>query len=383
MSVSIEKRAFDRLPDGTAVDLFVLTNSAGVSVSVMTYGAIITSVRTPDRAGRVEEITLARNTLEEYLAGHPYYGALVGRVCNRISRGGFTLDDTFHSVANNAGDLHLHGGVQGFDKFVYRAEAEADADHGTVHFSRVSPDGEEGYPGNLSVRYSVTLDEAMRLTLRYEATTDRATVVNLTNHCYWNLSGEPTILDHEMRIPASRVLEMEGAIPTGRFLPVSGDLSSGAGSSGSSSASGGTHSTARTGDTGVFDFTEWKAIGRDIVALDGTPAGGYDHSYGIDGWKPVADDDAEPVLRTAAEARSAATGRTLAVRTSYPAVHFYSGNNLPGEIGRNGETLSGREAFCLECQYFPDSPNRPEFPSIRLEPGERYRHVTEHTFGVI
>lgn len=368
MSVSIEKRAFGRLPDGRAVDLFVLTNSAGVSVSVMTYGAIITSVQTPDRTGRVGEITLARNTLEEYLEGHPYYGALVGRVCNRISRGGFTLDGTFYPVASNTGELHLHGGVRGFDKYVYRAEAEGDADHGTVHFYRVSPDGEEGYPGNLSVRYSVTLDEAMRLTLRYEATTDRTTVVNLTNHCYWNLSGAAKILDHEVRIPAPRVLEMTGTVPTGRFLSVSGD-----------GEKGGT----AVDRTGAFDFTEWKAIGRDIAALDDTPAGGYDHSYAIDGWKPVAADDAEPVLRTAADVRAPASGRTLAVRTSYPAVHFYSGNNLPGETGRGGETLSGREAFCLECQFFPDSPNRPEFPSIRLEPGETYRHVTEHTFGVI
>jgi aldose 1-epimerase len=360
MSVSIEKRAFGRLPDGTAVDLFVLTNSAGVSVSVMTYGAIITSVQTPDRNGRVGEISLARNTLEEYLGGHPYYGALVGRVCNRISHGGFTLDETFHPVANNAGELHLHGGVKGFDRQIYRTEVEADADRGTVHFVRVSPDGEEGYPGNLSLRYSVTLDEGMRLTLRYEATTDRPTVVNLTNHCYWNLSGEPAILGHEMRIPASRVLEMAGMIPTGQFLPVAG-----------------------TGTTGAFDFTDWKAIGRDIAALEDTAAGGYDHSYAIDGWEPDASGEVEPVLRPAAEVRSGLTGRTLSVRTSYPAVHFYSGNNLPGEIGRNGETLTGREAFCLECQFFPDSPNRPEFPSIRLEPGETYRHVTEHTFGVM
>lgn len=349
MSISIEQRDFGRLPDGTAVSLFTLTAENGLSISATNFGAIVTNVRVPDRDGRVDEVTLARNTLDEYLAGHPYYGAFVGRVCNRISNGGFEIDGQHYDVVNNAGDVHLHGGERGFDAFVYTVETTRSNDRGEVRFTRTSPDGEEGYPGNLTVTHTISIDDSMRLRFSFEAETDAPTIINLTNHCYWNLSKEPTILDHEVRIPATTIAEMENDLPTGKYVPVE--------------------------DT-PFDFRELKRVGEDIAALDGDELGGYDHSFSVPGWErgPIA-------LREAAEVRSPQTGRKMVVRTTYPAVHFYSGNHLPGEIGRQGETLSGREALCLECQYFPDAPHRPEFPSIELRPGDWYYHITEHEFG--
>lgn len=348
MSVSITKSDFGRLPEGTAVDLYTLTADSGFSLSLTNYGGIITSVHAPDRNGALGEVTLARNTLEEYLAGHPYYGALVGRVCNRISGGGFTLDGTSYPLAQNAGSVHLHGGNRGFDAHRYEATTETGDGWARVTLSRRSPDGEEGYPGTLSVDYTVTVYDDDRFLLEFQAETDAPTVVNLTNHCYWNLSTEERIVNHVVRINADEVAETADEIPTGRLAPVAGS---------------------------AFDFRTAKPVGRDIAALDTDAAGGYDHSFAVARWEP-----GPAMLREAAEVYAPDTGRVMTVRTSYPAVHFYSGNHLPGETGRAGEQLSGREALCLECQFFPDSPNRPEFPSIELRPGEIYRHVTEHRF---
>jgi len=291
--------------------------------------------------------------LEEYLAGHPYYGALVGRVCNRISDGGFELNGRRYDLPlNQQGEIHLHGGLRGFDRQLYAAEPVQDADSAGVRFSRVSPDGEEGYPGNLSVEHTVTLTADNRLIFDFEAVTDAPTVVNLTNHTYWNLSGESTILDHELKLNVEAVAEADDrALPSGRLLPVAG---------------------------GPFDFAQWRAIRPGFEALQSSGVNGFDHSLLVAG----APADFGEVLREAAAVRAPASGRMMAVRTTYPAVHLYTGNNLAGELSRSGKRLRGQEALCLECQMFPDAPHRPEFPSIVLEPGQRYHHTTEHRFSV-
>ncbi|SIQ39522.1 aldose 1-epimerase [Alkalispirochaeta americana] len=350
MNVSITESDFGRLPDGRAVSLFTLRNAAGMSVSLSSWGALVTSVTAPDRLGRSGEITLARNTLEEYLEGHPYYGALVGRVCNRISSGGFSLEGIRHNLPSNLGKIHLHGGIRGFDKHLYETGTVQDESWSKVIFRRLSPSGEEGYPGNLEVCHTITLTEDNQLVFDFEAETDAPTVVNMTNHCYWNLSGEPAIMDHEVQVMAEAIMEVdENYIPTGRLLPLEGT---------------------------AFDLNHPRTVRQGFQELQTAGIKGYDHSLAIRGWNP-----GEPLLRKAAVLRAPATGRAMEIATTYPAVHVYSGNNLTGETGRAGETLSGQEAICFECQFFPDSPNRPEFPPITLVPGERYRHQTVHRFS--
>lgn len=352
MAVTIHERPFGTLPDGRAVTLYEMTNTAGTAVRVTNYGCIITSVRTRDRAGELGEITLAFDSLQEYLAGHPYYGAFIGRVANRISGGGFELGGRFYPlVSNQRGILHLHGGVSGFDKKLYEADPFSFGDLSGIRFSRVSPDGEEGYPGNLSVVHTVSLTEDDRLVLEYEATTDAPTPVNLTNHTYWNLSGESTILDHELRLNVDAVAAAENALPTGEFVETS------------------------PGDP--LDFSDWKRLGAQIDEVEGNP--GYDHSYRVIGASTDLDATTEPGW--AASVRSSASGRRMDVYTTSPDVHFYSGNHLPDQKGRAGQTLRGREALCLECEFFPDAPNKPAFPAITLEPGSRYYQKTEHRFS--
>jgi len=352
MGITIEERPFGTLPEGHAVTLFEITNTAGMSVAVMNYGCIITSVRTRDRRGDLGEITLAYDSFEEYLAGHPYFGAFIGRVANRISGGGFELDGRFYPLAaNQRGILHLHGGVAGFDKKLYEADLFSFEDRAGVRFSRVSPDGEEGYPGNLEVTHTVTLTEDDRLVLEYQATTDASTPVNLTNHTYWNLSGEPTILDHELTLAVDAVAAAENALPTGEFV--------------------------RTQPGDPLDFSDWKRVGADIDLVAGNP--GYDHSYRVDGASTALEATTEPLL--AASVRAPASGRRMDVYTTSPDVHFYSGNHLPGQKGREGQTLKGREALCLECEFFPDAPNNPAFPPIVLRPDARYYQKTEHRFS--
>lgn len=352
MAVSIDKRPFGSLPDGRDVHVFEITNSVGTSLRVIDYGCIITSVRTKDRDGAFGEITLAFDTLQEYLSGHPYYGSFIGRVANRVSGGGFEIGGRFYELASNQrGVLHLHGGVRGFDKQLYRADQTTANDRGGVRFERTSPDGEEGYPGNLAVAHTISLTEDDRLVFEYEATTDASTVVNLTNHTYWNLSGEETILDHELKLNAETVAVAENALPTGELAPLS------------------------EGDP--LDFSTWKRIGADIERIVGNA--GYDHSYFVRG--AGTELDAKGDLLHAASVRSAASGRRMDVHTTSPDVHFYSGNHLPGQKGRDGRTLRGREALCLECEFFPDAPNKHAFPPIFLDPGARYYQRTEHHFS--
>ncbi len=345
--MTISRTDFGRLPDGTAVHLFTLDNGTGLRVSVSTYGGIITSVQTPDRDGTWGEVTLAFDSLEEYLAGHPFYGSLVGRVANRISGGGFEIDGTRYAVENNQGTVHLHGGTGGFHTRLYQAETEERDDSLLLHLSRVSPDGEEGYPGNLTVTHTIGVTADNRLTMEFAAQTDAPTVVNLTNHTYWNL-GEPTILDHDVQIHADQYVEIENLVPTGNTPSVEGT---------------------------PLDFREFKTVRRDFDDVLKMDINGFDHSMIIRGWTP----ESSPP-REVARVRSNATGREMVIRSTYRDVQFYSGNNLPGERGRDGSALSGQEALCLECQFSPDSPNRPEFPSITLRPGERYYQLTEHHF---
>ena len=345
----VRRRVFGTLPDGTPVEEFRLDNGRGLVAAVLTYGGIIRSVLAPDREGRSAEITLAHDTLDEFLAGHPYYGALVGRVANRISGGGFSLDGHRVALPPNNGDLHLHGGSPGFHEQLYEPEVEVESDSVSLALRRVSHDGEAGYPGNLAVTHRITCSTDMRLVMEFEAETDQATVVNLTNHCYWNLGSGRTILDHELRLNAAAVAEVHELIPTGGMIPVA--------------------------DT-PLDFRRLKRVQDDFQAIVDQGTLGFDHSYQISGWSAERPDE----LHEAAELRCDTTGRGMLLRTTYPDVHFYTGNHLPGSRGRRGESLRGQEALCLECQFFPDSPNRPEFPSIVLRPDGVYHHRTEHRF---
>jgi aldose 1-epimerase len=331
--------------------MFTLTGSNGFEVRAITYGGIITSIRVPDRRGVLADVVLGFDTLQPYLARHPYFGAIVGRYGNRIGKATFDLDGRSYKLAANNGPNHLHGGVRGFDTHIWRAEPLATGVG--VTFSRTSPDGEEGYPGTLDVRVTYTLTDPGTLTVDYEATTDKATPVNLTQHTYFNLSGHDAgeILGHEVTLYADRFTPVdETLIPTGVLAPVEGT---------------------------PFDFRASTAIGARIgQAHPQLAAGrGYDHNFVLtrngEGMQPAA---------RVVDQRS---GRTLEVATTEPGLQFYSGNFLDGsQKGKEGTVYNHRNGFCLETQHFPDSPNKPNFPSTILRPGQTHRSRTSFTFGV-
>jgi len=337
---------FGRLPDGTPVDRFALSSGRGVEVRLMSYGAAIISVRAPDREGRVEDVVLGFDALDDYLTKARYFGTIVGRFGNRIARGRFELDGVTYQLAVNNGANHLHGGIRGFDKAVWHAEPfERDGNTG-VAFTYTSVDGEEGYPGTLTVSVSYTLTAGNDLVLDYRATCDRPTPINLTNHSYFNLAGRGCgdILQHLLRLNADRYTPVdETMIPTGAVAGVA--------------------------DT-PFDFRWPSLIGARINDDDEQlrRAGGYDHNYVLNG----------AGMRQAAHVVDRTSGRTLDVATTEPGVQFYAGNNL--DLARNG--FARRSAFCLETQHFPDSPNHPNFPSTILRPGQTYESTTVFTFGV-
>jgi aldose 1-epimerase len=352
-SVTVSSEPFGRLPDGTAVDLFTLRNETGIEVRAINYGGIILSLRTPDRDGQLGDVVLGYDALAGYLEETPYFGAIVGRYGNRIAGGRFTIDGTTYALARNDGSNHLHGGIVGFDKVVWSAAPFEAGDSAGVIFLYRSDDGDEGYPGTLdvTVTYTLTADDA--LVFDYRATTDAATPVNLTQHTYFNLAGDGSgdVLDHVLTIEADRYTAVDGAlIPTGAIAPVDGT---------------------------PLDFTTPMAIGARIDADHEQLrlAGGYDHNF-------VLNRDG-PGLVHAVHVVAPSTGRTLDVHTTEPGVQFYSGNFLDGSItGKAGHVYHRRYGFCLETQHFPDSPNRPAFPSTILRPGEEYRSTTVLRFGV-
>jgi len=340
----VTRSEFGRLPDGTSIEAFVLRNRKGLEAKVITYGALLTEMHVPDRTGRMGDITLGFDNLQQYLDGHPYFGATIGRYANRIARGKFTLDGKTYTLATNDGPNHLHGGLRGFDKVVWTPEV---LDGASVKFTYVSPDGEEGYPGTLTVSVTYTLTEGNELRLDYTASTDKATVVNLTNHAYWNLGEAGSILDHILMLHADHYTPVdETLIPTGEIAPVQGT---------------------------VMDFTAPMVIGSRIGRLTNDPQG-YDHNYVLrsGGGK----------LAKAARVEDPKSGRVMEISTTEPGIQFYSGNFLDGTLkGKRGVVYQQHHGFCLETDHFPDSPNRPSFPSVVLRPGQVYTQTTIHKFS--
>jgi aldose 1-epimerase len=350
MRSDIEKSAFGKLPDGTAVDLYTLTNPAGTRVKIVTYGGIVTELHVPDRNGKLDDVVLGFDNLQDYLAGHPYFGAIVGRVANRIAKVKFTLDGKPYTLAVNNGPNALHGGLKGFDKKVWKAKTRDVANGVALDLSYVSRDGEEGYPGTLSTTVTYTLTNDKELRIDYEATTDQPTPVNLTNHSYFNLAGAASgtkILDHQLMLAADKYTPADDTlIPTGEIAAV-----------------------ART----PLDFTAPTAIG---ARIDQIPAsiGGYDHNFVLRGGGGK--------LELAARVTESKSGRVMEMFTTEPGVQFYTGNFLDGKLkGKGGTSYQKHQAFCLEAQHYPDSVNHPNFPSVILRPGETYKQTTVYKFS--
>ena len=335
--MTIDKEYFGRTA-GTEVYRYSLNDERGYHVDIITYGGAITSLWAPDRSGVFGDIVLGFESLEEYTSNPRYFGALIGRHANRIAQGRFTLDGVEYQLPQNNGANHLHGGFRGFDKRVWNAE-EGD---GVLHLSYFSKDGEEGYPGNVEafVDYRLTDGE---LRIEYRATTDRDTIVNLTNHSYFNLKGDGTILKHELTLNADH------------FTPVSDDLI----------PTGEIKSVADT----PMDFRHGRAIGSEIGLISG-----YDHNFVLNDW--------DGSLKSAARLYEPVSGRVLEILTTQPGIQFYSGNFLDGSfIGKNGVPYVKYAGLCLEPQHFPDAPNHPNFPSTVLRAGEEYRQTTVFRFG--
>ena len=328
--------------------IYTIENKNGTVLKMIDYGAIVVAVEVADKAGKRENITLGFDKLEGYLGKHPYFGATVGRYGNRIAKGKFTLDGKEYTLATNNAPNHLHGGEKGFDKRMWEVEkVDAEPEEGLgLKFSRMSKDGEEGYQGNLKVSVVYFLGHDDSLKIEYTATTDKATPLNLTNHCYWNLSGAGSgnILDHHLMINAKQYLPVDaGSIPTG-IAPVKGTS---------------------------FDFTSMKRIGDDINDTPGDP-NGYDHCYALD--------SQDGSLALAAKAKDLNSGRVMEVYTTEPGIQLYTGNFLDGSADVGG--FQRNDAFCLETQHYPDSPNQSNFPSCILKPGDTFKSTTVHKFSV-
>ena len=348
-------KAFGTLPTGGSVRAFTMTNARGIEVRVIDYGAIITSIRTPDRTGKVADIALGFDDLAGWLKNGPYFGALAGRYANRIAKGRFTLDGTTYKLAVNNGPNALHGGVKGFDKVLWKASPSADSSGVHVKLQYTSVDGEEGYPGTLQATVTYSLTDSSQLVIDYEATSDKPTPVNLTQHTYFNLAGEGNgdILAHVLTLDADRFTPIDSTfIPTGQLPSVAGT---------------------------PFDFRTPTAIGARIdqphpQLVNGH---GYDHNFVLT--RPPGNAD----LIQAAHVVEPGSGRTLEVSTTEPGVQFYTGNFLDGSVvGKGGHAYPRRSGFCLETQHYPDSPNKPQFPSVILRPGKTYRSRTVFAFGV-
>jgi aldose 1-epimerase len=331
----VQHRPFGRIGPHDVTE-FLLSNANGIEVRAINYGGIITSIIAPGRDGARADIVLGFTTLDEYVAGHPYFGAIIGRYANRIARGRMVIDGVTHQLPLNAGGHHLHGGRSGFDRALWGVEVEnTDA----ITLTHVSADGDQGYPGTLTVRVTYELTADNQLLVDYQARTDRATHVNLTQHSYFNLAGEGgDVLSHELTIGADRYTPVDAAlIPTGEIAPVAGTR---------------------------FDFRQPRAIGE-----------AYDHNWVLN--------DLDSTMRPVARAVDRGSGRTLTVTTTEPGVQFYTGSFLDGSlIGKSGRPYVRHAGFCLETQHFPDSPNHSNFPPTLLRPDERYHSRTVFTFGI-
>lgn len=340
--LAIQSEPYGTTSDGDEITQFLLSNEKGMSVNIINYGAIVTAVYLPDREGKSENITLGFNSLAEYEKKGPYFGAICGRVANRIADGKFTLDGKEYQLAQNNPPSHLHGGEKGFDKKVWAAESFSNKNEVGVRLSLVSPDGEEGYPGKLTLKVVYSLNNDNDFKIDYTATSDQATPINVTNHCYWNLAGKGTVLDQELVLNCDHYLPVsDAAIPTGELASVK--------------------------ET-PMDFTSAHKIGERIAQVEG----GYDHCWVIN------PSEKQPAF--CARAKDPQSGRVMEILTTEPSVQFYTGNFLDGTEASGGHQKNG--GFCLEAQHYPNSVNQPEFPNTILKPGEVYMQTTIHKFSV-
>lgn len=342
--MSIKKEPYGKTSDGQNVDLYTLTNTSSLKVKTITFGGTITSLQVPDRKGKFADIVLGYDNLDQYVNDKAYLGSLIGRYGNRIAKGRFTLNGVEYKLATNNGPNHLHGGIKGFNKVVWNAQPVEQADGTGLKLTYLSKDDEEGYPGNLTCTVIYTLTNNNELKISYEATTDKTTIVNLTSHSYFNLAGHNSgdILGQELMLNADNYTPADDTlIPTGEIKTVKG--------------------------TSV-DFTKPAAIGSRIAQVPG----GYDHNFVLNNKKGT--------LGLAARVYEPSYGRVMEIYTTEPGIQFYSGNFLDGSAKAKGTVYNKHNGFCLETQHFPDSPNKPNFPSTVLKPGEKYTHLTMHRF---
>jgi aldose 1-epimerase len=344
----VEQTSYGKMPDGTPVDRYTLTNSNGMQAGIITYGGALVQLMAPDKSGKMADVVLAMDDLDGMRKQDNFFGALIGRYGNRIGKAQFALDGQTYKLPANNGANTLHGGPEGFDKKVWTAQKGSAAEGPSLELTYTSKDGEMGFPGTLTAKVVYTLTNANALRIDYTATTDKPTVVNLTNHAYWNLAGEGDILGHEVMIAADRFTPVDdGLIPTGELKPVKGT---------------------------PFDFTTATAIGARINQDDQQLkyGKGYDHNWVLN------KNDAS--LTKAAEVREPKSGRVMEVWTTEPGLQFYTGNFLDGKFSGKGRAFTLRSAFCMETQHFPDSPNKPSFPSTTLRPGQTYHTTSEYRF---
>lgn len=346
--MSIERSIFGRLDKESEAEIFTLSNQAGIEAKVSSFGATLVSLKLPDKNGKFADVVLGYDDLDGYINDTYYFGCTAGRVAGRISNAKFELDGREYKLAANLGKNHIHGGLVGFNKVLWEAQGFESGTSCGAAFSYLSPDGQEGYPGDLNVSVKYTLTDDNELKIYYEATAGKKTVINLTNHSYFNLAGHNggDVLSHKIQINADRFTELDkDLIPTGRICPVAGT---------------------------AFDFPVLTPIGQNIGQLEL----GYDLNF-------VINKESDQELSFAAKVEEPQSGRMMEIFTTEPAIQFYTGNFLDGPRGKSGAIYKKHEAFCLETQHFPDSPNQPDFPSVVLLPGEVYRHLTVHKFSVI
>ena len=351
--MDVRKERFGMLSSGDAVSLFTVSNGT-MSFSVTDYGCCITSILLPAAKGGYDDIVLGYSTLDGYIRNKPHFGSIIGRCAGRISNAEFSLDGTRYELTRNSGGKHcLHGGYPAYDRQLWKADTISGSDEAGVRFSRISPDGEQGFPGEVLFTVSYTLSKDNTITLRYEAQTTKTTPINLTNHTYFNLNpagmeadgGYISALNHQVQLFASRYAEVdEDLIPTGKLIPVEGT---------------------------PFDFRTPKLLSQDFDKLEN----GYDNTW-------LIDTDGRDIIPCVAVVREPVTGRTLHIYSTQPAITMYTANFLDGEPGKNGDVYNEHSAVCLETQHIPDSPNHPEFPSVWVHPGEAYRHETQWRFTV-